>query len=331
MQLGAILVVVIIIGAIFFYVSPSYAPSIQVTSPGPFDLSKDSTVIPSEKAISLVRDPESTFQAFVYLNPLMRTGTYGTCGPNPNQPSCSDGSFAACPCDAATGDCKGCIHEGYRQVFNLNGVAALEVLSIPDASRQGQAMAQMIVKTEGPSLSGATSSQKYIETLSLPPIQFQKWTMITVSREGRRFDIYYNTDLVLSKTCTYMPVTNPLNTTFNGVKSGATGLGGILMNASVSSSRTSVQKIKEDYQRLADTRGQPYVVSDPNAPLKTLSTDLSSNLDPLGLNPTVSEGGGGSWFPTISLSKLFCPSGNCISAPTVRPANPLYDWSSAYA
>jgi hypothetical protein len=129
----------------------------------------------------------------------------------------------------------------------------------------------------------------------------------------------------------YMPVTNPVNTNFRGVTSGATGLGGVLLNASVSSSRTSTQKIKEDFERLADTRGQPYLASDPNAPAKTLSTDLSSNLDSLGINPTVGDSGSVSWIPQINFTKLFCPSGNCISAPTVRPANPLYDWSTSYA
>jgi hypothetical protein len=25
-----------------------------------------------------------------------------------------------------------------------------------------------------------------------------------------------------------------------------------------------------------------------------------------------------------------CPKGGCFSAPTVRPASPLYDWSTSY-
>ena len=39
------------------------------------------------------------------------------------------------------------------------------------------------------------NSYIYIETFVLPPLPFQKWTMITINREGRRFDIYYNSTL----------------------------------------------------------------------------------------------------------------------------------------
>ena len=328
MTLWALVPVVALIILIVLFVSPSFLPKLEVTSPGPFDLSKESTVIPVEKAEFLVTAPEATFQAFVYFNPLMRTGTYGGCGTGPNQPSCADGTFGPCPCDAATGDCAKCAHQGYQPVFNLNGLAALEALVVPDASRQGQAMIQLIVKTETPPLTaGATLSQKYIETLALPPIPFQRWTMITVSREGRRFDVYYNDKIVLSRQTLNMPISNKINSNLRGVVSGSTSLMGVLTNATIAPKRYSVQDVESDYARLADTRGQPFIVPDPNAGPQTLAGQLVPNVSGIGIFPTINT----SSFPSFSWGKGLCLSGDCLSAPTVRPSNPLYDWGSSYA
>jgi len=198
---------------------------------------------------------------------------------------------------------------------------SLETLNAPDASRQGKAMAQLILKTEGASLSsGSTNSQKYIETLTLPPIPLQKWTMVTVAREGRRFDVYYNDTIVLSQKAMFMPISNMSNSNFSGITSGSSGLVGQLALANVYNYRLSSQNVVAKYKEFADTRGRPYVNSTANP---------VALADVAGLNPSFLSGLTlGSFLPS---SFNICPAGGCFTPPAIRPASPLYDWSSSYA
>jgi len=299
---------------ILFYVAPKFATTVSSSAQGPYSLASKSAIIDESTAKRFYSDMEGTFSAFIYLSPMNRTGSHSVCGTNPNQASCADGTFAPCPCDAASGDCATCTHAGYNSVFNISGVAGLEVLIAPDASRQGKSMTQLVVKTEGAGLStSSSSSQKYIETLTLPPIPLQKWMMVTIAREGRRFDVYYNDVLVMSHKTMYMPVSNISNSNFSGITSGSSGLVGQLALANMYDTRMNMQKVTAAYAAATDTRGRPYI----NA-----TTSLTS--DPSGLNPGFHSSG-------VNLSSMsMCPSGGCFSAPAVKPASPLYDWSSPY-
>lgn len=299
---------------VLFYVAPNFAATVASTAKGPYSLASKSAIIDESSAKRFYSDTEGTFSAFIYLSPMNRTGSYAACGTNPNQASCADGTFAPCPCNAASGDCATCTHAGYNSVFNISGVAGLEVLIAPDASRQGKSMTQLVVKTEGAALStSSSSSQKYIETLTLPPIPLQKWVMVTIAREGRRFDVYYNDVLVMSHKTMYMPVSNISNSNFSGITSGSSGLVGQLALANVYNTRMNMQKVTAAYAAATDTRGRPYINS---------TTPMTS--DPSGLNPGFQSSG-------MNLSAIsLCPSGGCFSAPAVKPASPLYDWSTPY-
>jgi hypothetical protein len=310
-----------------FYFSPSYQKKITVTAMGPFGLDQENTVASIQDAAPLLGPSESTFQAFIYLNPMMRTGNLASCGTEPNQPSCADGTFAPCPCDPRTGDCTPCSHAGYLPVFNLCGVAVLEILPVPDASRQGKAMAQLLVRTETTSVTtGVTASQKYVETLPLPPIEVQKWTMVTVAREARRFDVYYNDKLVLSQKTMNMPISSTVNSNLRGVVSGSSGLVGQLANATVFNYRLAIQDVIGKYQELADTRGRPYIYG--SAP-QTLASGQITLSSALGLMPDFSKPLLPEWWYSSSWS--LCPASGCFTAPVLRPSNPLYDWTSNYA
>jgi hypothetical protein len=195
-------------------------------------------------------------------------------------------------------------------VFNICGVAFLEVLVAPDASRQGRAMAQIVVKTH-------QSTTAYLETFILPPVDVQKWTYITVSREGRRIDVYYNNRIVLSTKTQYYFRTEPVAT----ITSGSKGLEGQLILANVYNYRLSTKDVSEKYAQYADTRGQPYF-SDSANPMSL--SDLGGIIPLYGSTMFSSAL---SYIPTINL----CPSEGCFNAPAIRPANPLYSWSSSYA
>jgi hypothetical protein len=344
-SLIAIFAVTLFLASILiFYFSPAYAPKILSAAAGPFDLSKVTTIVQETDSRAFYSDSNATFSAFVYLNPINRTGTYGACGSNSNQASCDDGTFAPCPC-SAVGDCSVCDHSGYNTVFNISGIVDLEVLIAPDASRQGKAITQLLVKTEGAALNSGmdqptrygpaqgspaggsprptpvpAQSQKYIETLSLPPLPVQKWTFVSVSREGRRFDVYYNDTLVLSQKTMSMPISNVSNSSMGGITSGSTGLQGQLAIANLYNYRMSSKDVSSMYAKYADTRGRPYLntVSNPTA-LSDLGGLFPAYASTLSYNLT-------GYIPSFSL----CPSGGCFSPPTIQPANPLYDWSTQY-
>ena len=180
----------------------------------------------------------------------------------------------------------------------------MEVMTAPDASRQGRATAQLVVlTTDG-------TQDVTIETLQLPPIEYQQWVMITVAREGRRFDVYYNDHLVHSEKTQNMYV----NTSLMGTDAGSSSITGMLVLASMIKKRLTSLDVSQKYKELADTRGTPNV----NIP--------GQQQDAAGLVPSLS-------YPSIGVPSIginLCPSGNCLGAPSIRPANPLENWDSPY-
>ena len=325
-RMGYILLAILFVIVLVMYFSPSYVPKIQVSAIGPFSLGSETSMIDADTASMFYRDTDGSFSAFVYLSPMNRTGAYAKCGTNPNQASCEDGTFVPCPCDPATNNCSICNHSGYKSIFNIAGVVGFEVLNAPDASRQGKAMSQLIVQTEGPPVSaGSTNSQKYIETLQVPPIPIQKWTMVTVGREGRRFDIYYNDILVLSQKTMYMPISNKSNTNYKGVTSGSDELIGQIAMANLYTNRISSGEIRIIYKTFSDTRGRPYLNSGSTLGLSTTAPP-SEMINRVGLNPSAESTSIGSTLSGISV----CPGG-CFDPPPIRAASPLYQWSTPYA
>jgi hypothetical protein len=207
-------------------------------------------------------------------------------------------------------DCSNCTHTGYKQIFNIGEILYLEVLVAPDASRQGGAMAQLVLKTRD-------ATKTYYETFVLPPLNVQKWTYLTIAREGRRVDVYYNNEIILSKKAQY----NFDSIGTAPITSGSQGLEGQLLIANVYNYRLSTKDVSTNYAQYADSRGQPYF-NDANNPVSL--SDLG------GLFPVYGStlfSSALSYIPSFNL----CPSGGCFSPPAIRPANPMYAWSSPYA
>jgi len=299
----------------FFYYSPSFVPKITSTKSGPYDLNipKPSEITTEETAPFFATD-QGSFSAFVYLNPVNRTGAYAGCGTGDmSKMDCQTGEYLPCSCTESN-NCSACDHAGYMKVFDIAGGVWLEVLPAPDASRQGHSMAQVVIKTK----EGA--SAYHIETITLPTIPLQKWTFVTVAREGRRFDIYYNDALVISKKTLYMPVTD-VSALGSGISFGSAGLFGNLAVANVYNYRLSSKDVSAKYNQYANTRGAPYLNS---------VSSLSTLSDAGGIIPEYSSNvfsGLFGYMPSISL----CPSGGCFSPPVIQAASPMYQWSAHYA
>jgi hypothetical protein len=134
------------------------------------------------------------------------------------------------------------------------------------------------------------------EIIDLPPIPMQKWVFIAILREGRRFDVIYDSRIVASQRLENYPViiSSPLSV-------GHKGLGGSAIHVIVQEKRmtpTDVEKIH-----------LTYVDSNHNI-LETNSIDM--------VLP----------FPKLSAQ---CPPGLPCRALTSPPQNGMQQWKTPYA
>lgn len=300
----------ILLGTVLvFYFSPKYVPQVSAAAPGPFNLNSTTTIIKQEKTALFTETDGGSFSAFIYFNPVNRTASYSPTESSGSRGlSLQNGEYSICTCTGPS-DCTNCLHVGHNIVFNIGNIVQLEAMVAPDASRQGKAMVQLILKTQD-------AGNTYTETFIVPPLNVQKWTYVTISREGRRIDVYYNDSIVLSKKTQYN-----FAKIGSSITSGSPGLEGQLIVANVYNYRLTTKNVSEHYAKYADSRGQPYF-NDTSTPM-TLSD--AGGLIPLYASTIFSSAL--SWMPTINL----CPAGGCFSMPTIRPASPLYTWSTSYA
>lgn len=350
------LLVIVVLLYIFLYVPVSEKNTIQKEQ----DLSKSPQIGDTGASqLILLNSNTGTLQAFVYPLAYQRTGQLTMCSSStpaaPGEPECSTGRFTMCACEG--GNCDRCKHKGYVNILNISNVVRIEMLTVPDASRQKMAGCQLVIRTMrnplppsekqgacpngyfefGPNKTGfccpvepgsnrtkcsvpvldtkqmcamtqtnplnlpqcptqladvGTVIQE--ETLVLPNIPLQKWTMITIAREGRRFDVYYNASLVLSKRTQYMIATT---STAGPIIAGDPNLTGTVTAVEVFPTKKSSNEIQQSYLRLADTNGKPFVKED------------------------------------LDFSKMIpsCEGGSCLGGPSIRPASPLMDWDTEYA
>ena len=291
---------------------PSYFNTPATQMKGPYDINTSTKLF---KDTSFINNSSVSFQGFLYFNKLQKTGLTTSCSSTDKTlPNCDTGRYSLCSCSSSS-DCSACAHKGYITVVNINDICTLEVLGAPDGTRQGKAAVQFTVKTQSPGDLVDNSNNRvnpelhkaddiYIETFVLPPLPFQKWVMITISREGRRFDFYYNDQLVLSKqtsTVLYIPPPIPTN-----ISVGDPSLNGSSGYFNLYSTIQSASEIASQYTSFVTTRGSPMFDTNP----------LGDSLD---------NTSGGLKLPSLcSLDKN--PNG-----PINPPALPYYEWSSSYA
>ncbi len=170
----------------------------------------------------------------------------------------------------------------------------LEVLAAPDAGRPKQAQTQLVLRTIKMT-TGQTSPQINHETFALPAIPFQTWVGITIAREGRRFDVYFNDKLVISKRSQYSLDTAAAATAITA--GDLERLNGQVCLPERMNDKLSASDVERLYKSKVDTNGMPK--------MPMMGEDILKKLNP-------------------------CPNGNCIQPITVRPASPLYNWDTQY-
>lgn len=134
------------------------------------------------------------------------------------------------------------------------------------------------------------------EIIELPPIPKQKWMFIAILRDGRRFDIIYNNEIVASQILEFYPVVIS-----SDLSVGNKGLSGSVIHVIINGRRLTPFESERERVAYVDTNGTV---------LESNSIDIS--------------------FPGL---KLFaqCPPGLPCDPITRPPNNNLLQWKSAYA
>lgn len=96
------------------------------------------------------------------------------------------------------------------------------------------------------------TGQEESEVIALPSFPLQKWIYVAILRSGRRFDIYYNDDLVASHTFDKYPINSPYP-----LRLGDSNLLGHAVHVLVANKRISAAEAALERRRLVDGAGAP--------------------------------------------------------------------------
>jgi hypothetical protein len=118
---------------------------------------------------------------------------------------------------------------------------------------------------------GRDSTQHYMESVSLPAIPFQKWTIVTIVKEGRRFDVYYGAVLAATKLLDHIPISPDSS---QGWYTGNIGWNGTIGLFYGTVQEQNKDDIERDVSGLVDRRGVPFYVRNP--PLTFSMPSMSS-------------------------------------------------------
>jgi hypothetical protein len=93
----------------------------------------------------------------------------------------------------------------FSTLFGMRG--SIEFQLAPANISNPNSTAQLLVTTNAKAMDNTFAT----EAIPLPPLPAQKWTFIAILRDGRRFDVLYNDQVVASHRLTYYPNTGIKN------------------------------------------------------------------------------------------------------------------------
>jgi hypothetical protein len=176
---------------------------------------------------------------------------------------------------------------GFTPIIQIDNNWHLEVAPAPVGGLNVSARLRVHTSDAG------TLKEEYVD---LPPIPKQKWMFIAILRDGRRFDIIYNNEIVASQTLEFYPVviSSPLAV-------GNAGLNGSVIHVIINGRRLTPTEVESERLAHVDTNGTV---------LEADSIDIS--------------------FPGLKLLAQ-CPSGLPCDPVTKPPNNNLLQWKTPYA
>ena len=207
------------------------------------------------------------------------------------KPSCSDYSFKPCKCSGIT--CTTCaMTEESSYMSKLLSIGSVfELWTSGYTSTNDKPYVSTLLKIQ----TASSSTQSYVEGITLPAIPLQRWTVITIVKEGRRYDVFYGEKLVASSLCAYVPL-NPSSGSDWKAGTSVKGWKGKIGLFNAFSKAQSHDDIHADVSSLLNTRGVPFHLED-------LKFNFHVNIP--------------------------CVLGNCNTLPVVKPLNPFVGFHSS--
>jgi len=229
----------------------------------------------------------------VYINSAPKTvTTVGNCSDVTDSTRlrqlCNDYNFTSCTCNDVS--CANCIVTDTQltPLLTLGSMVNLLVSGYVAQTDKPLVSTLLTIKT-------ASSANTHVESISLPAIPLQKWTVVSIVQEGRRIDVYYGAKSVASTYLKYTPI--PANPTDVWSVGGMTGwVGKIGLFGTWLEPKTS-DDVANDVSQLVDSTGLPYSQNE---------MDFSFNLN----------------MPS-------CLFGTCSGLPAVKAPNPFSVYASS--
>jgi hypothetical protein len=252
------LVIFIAIIAIVAYLTVRYlTPPTELSAV--YNISKSSLALPNANLPWDMKTP-SSLRFGVYITSSPKTMTNVNCTDSLDTTtltqSCTEYTFTTCACNNVN-DCTNCTPDSYLSTLLSLGTCVNFLMSGYIAQSDKPIVSTLLtIKT-----SSATST--YIESIPLPAIPLQKWTIITLVQEGRRIDVYYGENSVASTYLKYYPI--PANRTDMWMAGGMTGMAGWSGSIGLFSyklTEVSSNDVAVDIENLVDSRGIPYSQND---------------------------------------------------------------------
>jgi hypothetical protein len=251
-----------------------------------YDLSKGNTPVLSYDDMPWTNEPSSLRLAiFVEAAPKTISKVDCTTADTEFKPSCENYEYKKCRCSSS--DCSRC------DLSETNGNYLSKLLSYGDSiqlwasgytSQNDKPYVPAILRVK----TASSSTQSYMESISLPAIPLQRWTVITIVKEGRRFDVYYGAKAVATKLLEFPPLATTYSAGWlagNPLWKGQIGLFSGIRKVQTTSD------VLSDVESLVNTRGVPFYLDE-------LTFDFN-----------------------VSMPE--CLFGNCNALPVVKPMNPF--------
>uniref|UniRef100_A0A6C0DR05 Uncharacterized protein n=1 Tax=viral metagenome TaxID=1070528 RepID=A0A6C0DR05_9ZZZZ len=212
------------------------------------------------------KGPSSSLRFAIYVHTAPRVLSRHVCADDDEtlfQPTCPTYEYNKCKCEAMFCDrCTMRTENMYKLLFIGD---SLEFYMAGYSSTEEHTFVPALLKVR----TGKDSTQHYMESISLPAIPFQKWTIVTIVKEGRRFDVYYGSKLVTTKLLDYIPI--PPDSSQNWQAGNLEWIGTLGLFYAREGEQNS-EDVERDLAALVDKRGIPFYVSMPPLTLNLTNT-----------------------------------------------------------